>query len=162
MITGIPASRKGLAMFSERGYRWCNPGPSHDPWVRCYAQKLIEHSPRGVPCIRLRALALQSAATRERRRVRTFNLGNGAEGRALYFGLVFAIAVAMPEREHSGGMRAVRRRIPAGRSAFERSRYCGADQLHGAVPFCGAGSIPIDADREDRPPTAQRGAGKVA
>jgi hypothetical protein len=64
MITGIPASRKGLAMFSERGYRWCNPGPSHDPWVRCYAQKLIENSPRGVPCIRLRALALQPAATR--------------------------------------------------------------------------------------------------
>ncbi len=45
--------------------RWCNPGSSHDPWVRCYAQKLIEYSPRGVPCIRLRALALQSAATRD-------------------------------------------------------------------------------------------------
>ncbi len=32
--------------------------------VRCYAQKLIEDSPGGVPCIRLRALAFQPAATR--------------------------------------------------------------------------------------------------
>jgi len=52
----------------ERGHklprRRCSPGPSHDPWVRCYAQKLIEYSPRGVPCIRLRALAFQPAATR--------------------------------------------------------------------------------------------------
>ncbi len=44
--------------------RWCSPGPSHDPWVRCYAQKLVEYSPGGVPGIGLRALALQPAAAR--------------------------------------------------------------------------------------------------
>ena len=44
--------------------RRCGPWPSHDPWMRGYAQKLIEDSPGRVPGIRPRALAFEPIAAR--------------------------------------------------------------------------------------------------
>ena len=52
----------------ERGHelpgRRCGPWPSHDSWMRGYAQKLIEYSPGRVPGIRPRALAFEPIAAR--------------------------------------------------------------------------------------------------
>ena len=38
------------------------PRPSHDPWVGCYAQKLIEYPPGRIPSVRPRPLALEPVA----------------------------------------------------------------------------------------------------
>jgi hypothetical protein len=72
----------------ERGHklprRWCGPGPSHYPWMRCDAQKLIEYSPRGVSCIRLRALAFKPVAARDMElgiNIRGINKHVGVDGK---------------------------------------------------------------------------------
>src|SRR5262249_15190088 len=53
---------RGEQRRNEIPSRRCAPWPSHDARVGCYAQKLIEDRPSGVPCIRSRPLAFEPVA----------------------------------------------------------------------------------------------------
>ena len=44
---------------------WGAPRPSHDPWMRCNAQKLVKYSPGRVPSVRPPPLALKPVPARD-------------------------------------------------------------------------------------------------
>lgn len=45
--------------------RWGAPRPSHDPWMRCNAQKLVEYPSARVPSFRPPPLALKPVPARD-------------------------------------------------------------------------------------------------
>src|SRR6266496_2969155 len=53
---------RGEQRYDELPHRWCAPRPSHDPRVGCYAHKLVEDPPGGVPGIWSYPLALELVA----------------------------------------------------------------------------------------------------
>jgi hypothetical protein len=57
-------ARRGQERRHKPPCRSRGPGASHDPWMRGYAQKLVDYSPSGVPGVGPRALAFKPMAAR--------------------------------------------------------------------------------------------------